>query len=73
MSFRMGLFQRRGLDLDQAEALADRLMARDAERDDRRVCLECRHLQRSLTCARQQAPLLQTLQRCHRFEWQVPA
>ena len=48
--FRAALFQRRGLSEPDAETLADRLAERDYERDDRRVCIECKHLQRSWHC-----------------------
>lgn len=48
--FRVALFQRRGLEEPDAETLADRLYERDFERDDRRMCLECKHLQRGGTC-----------------------
>ena len=41
MAFRVSLFNRRGLELEQAERLADRLVLRDAEHDDRRCCIEC--------------------------------
>ena len=33
-----------GLGLDDAEALADKLVKRDRDLDDRRLCLECIHL-----------------------------
>ena len=42
---RAALFVRRGADEAQAEKLADRLVTRDREDDDCRLCLECRHLQ----------------------------
>jgi hypothetical protein len=42
---RLHLFGSRGLDLKQAEAMADRLVLRDRELDDRRLCMECQHLQ----------------------------
>lgn len=44
-TYRVGLFTRRGLSPDAATLLADRLVSRDAERDDRRMCIECSHLQ----------------------------
>lgn len=47
--FRVGLFQRRGESLERAEQLALRLAQRDAERDDRRICLECSRMQHSRT------------------------
>ena len=34
----------KGLTLDAGEALADKLVTRDRESDDRRLCLECLHL-----------------------------
>lgn len=73
MSLRIGMFQRRGLELLQAEALADRCMLRDRDMDDRRACIECKHLQASGTCAAKQAPAEKTMfQRCPAFGWQVP-
>ncbi|OGB22677.1 MAG: hypothetical protein A3I66_12655 [Burkholderiales bacterium RIFCSPLOWO2_02_FULL_57_36] len=41
---RLGLFTDRGLNMDEAEAMAARLVGRDREQDDRRLCLECLHL-----------------------------
>ena len=38
---RVSRFTEKGLILDDAEALADRLVIRDRESDDRRLCLEC--------------------------------
>jgi hypothetical protein len=37
-------FSYKGLPRAEAEALADILVVRDREQDDRRVCLECKHL-----------------------------
>ena len=44
---RVGLFRRRGQTEQRAEALAESLVRRDADRDDRRLCLECAGLQRA--------------------------
>lgn len=44
---RVLLFTRHGRDTTEAEKLADKLVARDRDGDDRRVCLECRNLRRS--------------------------
>jgi hypothetical protein len=33
-----------GLDITEAEAIVERLTSRDQEQDERRLCLECRHL-----------------------------
>lgn len=69
-------FTAKGLSLETAEWQADRLTARDREDDDRRLCLECPHLQglgrwrcgnwEAADMAREgMAPdLVQTLQRC---------
>lgn len=42
---RLAKFTDKGLRLDEAERLADKLAIRDREADDRRLCLECTHLQ----------------------------
>ncbi|WP_140426154.1 hypothetical protein [Acidovorax sp. Root275] len=42
---RLARFTDKRLTLDDAEALADRLVTRDREMDDRRICMECVHLQ----------------------------
>lgn len=41
---RLSVFADKGLPLTDREALADRLVIRDRESDDRRACLECLHL-----------------------------
>ncbi len=41
---RLTRFAGRGLALADAERLADKMVIRDREGDDRRVCLECAHL-----------------------------
>lgn len=43
---RLTRFTDKGLDLDAGERLADELVIRDRENDDRRLCLECTHLYR---------------------------
>ena len=72
---RLRLFTGRGTPHDIAETLADKLMRRDREGDDRRLCLECRHL-RNLHCTEWQRAALSTsnvsgiarkLQRCPAF------
>ena len=40
---RLYRFTDKGLPRSDGEALADKLVVRDREQDDRRVCLECRH------------------------------
>lgn len=82
-TFRVGLFQRRGLPPREAEKLADRLALRDYQRDDRRVCLECESIQRNGRCFKSShglmpgfsrffEPLRTTLQRCASFTFQTP-
>ena len=41
---RLARFTDKGLSLHDGEALADKLVQRDREADDRRLCLECVHL-----------------------------
>ena len=82
--FRVGLFQRRGLDEQYATQLADRLWERDASGDDRTFCLECTGLQRSGHCfpasqgrikgvSKEWRPVRDLLMRCEGFEWRKPA
>ena len=48
-------FTDKGLSLIDAEALAEKLVIRDREGDDRRVCLECAHLHHGGRCGNWQA------------------
>ena len=41
---RLALFTDRDLSMEEAQAMAEKLVQRDKEKDDRRVCLECAHL-----------------------------
>lgn len=70
-------FTDQGLPLVEAEALADRLVIRDRDGDDRRLCLECAHLSGRRCGAWQRAavggPVLPTSllalpQRCTEFD-----
>lgn len=45
---RVPMFMRRGVTEARAEQIAERLVLRDRERDDRRMCIECAGLQRPL-------------------------
>lgn len=80
---RAAMFVRRGWSPEAAAEFADRLALRDADRDDRRACIECSNLQRDGGCfpARQGrfpgvdkllAPVQNILQRCPGFAWQTP-
>lgn len=75
---RLERFTLRGLSLDAAEALAERLAIRDADGDDRRMCLECSYLGTTGRCiaaatgrlhgaSRQLEPVQTILQRCEGF------
>lgn len=44
-TMQLARFTDKGMSLEDAERLADKLVIRDREGDDRRLCLECTHLQ----------------------------
>lgn len=71
-AFRVALFTRRGRTESEAEFLADRLALRDQEKDDRRVCLECKHVRPQLRCVHDHAVLNEVLQRCPQFAFETP-
>lgn len=73
MLFRLALFKRRGRTEAEADTLADRLAQRDHDRDDRRICLECNNLRPQQRCAHKHAVLLDVLQRCDNFKFEMPA
>ncbi len=54
-------FMRMGLAEPEAERAADRLVARDRDGDDRRLCVECRHCRPGPSCSRglEALPILQ--------------
>lgn len=72
-AFRLELFQSHGWTEARAEAVADKLVARDRALETRWLCVECEHLTARQTCARRDAVLLEQLQRCPNFAWRVPA
>lgn len=85
---RLSRFTDRGLSLADAEQQADRLVIRDREGDDRRLCLECVHLHGAgrwrcgnwhragvatqLRDAHLPGALVMTLQRCPGFGGSTP-
>jgi len=72
--FRQGLLERRGLSTEAAERWADHLNFRDHDGDDRRLCLECRHYRAGdFTCREGGVVVLNLLQRCEIFDWEMPA
>ena len=82
---RLHQFTLRGLAAPDAETLADKLVARDREADDRRLCLECSSLSRGsgwrcnqwtlagLAAAGLPADLVRQLQRCDGFTDRIHA
>jgi hypothetical protein len=69
---RVGMFNRRGWPTYRAEAFADMLARRDHDKDDRRACIECVHLQRGGRCDAGQSLValpFDALQRCPSFNW----
>jgi hypothetical protein len=73
---RLCLFAKRGIPVDWADALADKMMKRDREGDDRRSCLECQRLagrtcaawrQAGIGSAQLPADFAARLQRCPAF------
>src|SRR5574343_1131693 len=44
-TMRLTRFTDKGMSLEDAERLADKLVIRDREGDDQRLCLECTHMQ----------------------------
>ena len=51
-----------------AKGRAERLLHRDRDADDRRLCVECAHAGPGWRCAKREAFLLDQLQRCPMFE-----
>lgn len=51
-----------------AKGRAERLLHRDRDTDDRRLCVECQHAGPGYRCARREAFLLDQLQRCPMFK-----
>jgi hypothetical protein len=50
-----------------ASRLAEMLVQRDRDEDDRRLCVECAHIGPGWRCARREAVLVDQLQRCPAF------
>ena len=71
-TFREALFRRRGLPPHEAEALADRLVERDRDHDDRWMCIECDGHRPTYRCAAGGFPMVGVLQRCGLFTWMTP-
>ncbi len=70
--FRVELFQQHGWPEERAEAWADKLVNRDRDGDDRRLCVECQNLLSDWRCADKGAVVADLLQRCPSFVWARP-
>ncbi len=66
-AWRMGRAYGLGVEGGRAERLAARLVQRDRDGDDRRLCIECQWA-RINDCAKGEAFLVDVLQRCPRFQ-----
>lgn len=64
---RLALFARRGLKESTADALADVLVRRDRDTDDRVLCMECAQLKRGFICQARGPALRGIFQRCEKF------
>jgi hypothetical protein len=51
-----------------AKGRAERLLHRDRDIDDRRLCIECQHASPGWRCAKREAFMLDQLQRCPMFK-----
>ena len=51
-----------------AKGRAERLLHRDRDADDRRLCVECQHAGPTWRCAKREAFMLDQLQRCPMFK-----
>ena len=51
-----------------AKGRAERLLHRDRDADDRRLCVECQHAGPGWRCTRREAFMLDQLQRCPKFK-----
>ena len=68
---RMERLEQAGLVGHEADLLVDALVERDRGYEDRRICLECKHLKSKggeLVCGNWQAALPFVLQRCDGFD-----
>lgn len=82
-TLRVAMFKRRRVPEATAERWADRLALRDQQLDDRRVCVECAHIQDDRGCfpasqgriksaSRSLTVIPFLLQRCTHFAWAKP-
>ena len=67
-AFDMRVARSAWLGYSDAKGRAERLLHRDREADDRRLCVECQHAGPGWRCAKREAFLLDQLQRCPMFK-----
>ena len=67
MEYRIELFHRRGMPSVEADRMAHRLLVRDRDIDNRRLCIECKH-GRAARCPNGNRLPADVLQRCQHFE-----
>jgi hypothetical protein len=53
---------------NRADRVADMLLRRDRDKDDRRLCIECAHADPGWRCAKHEAFMVDQLQRCPAFQ-----
>lgn len=70
--FREALFRKRGESPSEAEKLAERLVQRDRDGDDRRYCIECAHIRSAWACTQGGPSIREVPHRCERFAWMKP-
>jgi hypothetical protein len=71
-TFRIELFQQHGWSEGLAQHWAAHLVERDADKDDRKLCVECENLLSQWRCAARGAVVAEVLQRCPSFVWARP-
>ncbi len=67
-AFEMRVARSTWLGYPDAKGRAERLLHRDREADDRRLCVECQHAGTGWRCGRREEFLLDHLQRCPMFK-----
>ena len=68
VSFEKRVARSTWLGYPDAKSRAEKLLHRDRDADDRRLCVECQHAGPGYRCAMRDAFLLDQLQRCPKFK-----
>lgn len=72
IDFRTALFRQHAWDDERARKWALRLAARDLDKDDRHLCVECSHLTGKWACRVGGTVVAEALQQCPKFAWETP-